>query len=80
MTEPTNNTEPMAHTEPLLFTKAQAAEMLNLAETSIEWLLRKGAAPHRKIAGKIRFTREDLQALIGASAVTQCCAAEQKGA
>ena len=66
--------------EPILFTKCQAAEVLNVSESSINWLLRKGSLPRRKIAGKIRFTRSDLQALIEASAVTQCCAAEQKGA
>lgn len=65
---------------PLLFTKAQAAQMLSLSESSIAWLLRKGTLPHRKIAGKIRFTRSDLEALIEASAVTQRCATEQKGA
>ena len=59
---------------PLVFTKGQAADMLNLTEGSIEWLLRKRAIPHHKIAGKIRFTRADLEALIEASAVTQCCA------
>ena len=79
-TAPVNGCEIGPHVEPLLLTKAQAAEMLNLAESSIEWLLRKGAVPHRKIAGKIRFTRSDLQALIEGSAVTLCCAAEQKGA
>ena len=55
-------------------------EMLGLEPSSIEWLLRKGTLPRRKIAGKIRFTLEDLQGLIDASAVTQCCATEQKGA
>ena len=65
---------------PLLFTKAQAAAMLSLAESSIDWMLRKGQLPHRKVAGKIRFTRSDLEALIEASAVTQCCATERKGA
>ena len=80
MAEPMNNTESVPHIEPLLFTKAQAAEMLSLSESSIEWLIRKGAVPHRTIAGKIRFTRSDLEGLIEASAVTQCCAAEQKGA
>ncbi|MBN2594860.1 MAG: helix-turn-helix domain-containing protein [Sedimentisphaerales bacterium] len=66
--------------EPLLYTKAQAAEMLGLKESSIEWLLRKKAIPHRKVSGKIRFTKSDLQALIDASAVTQCRVAIQKGA
>ena len=80
MTEPTNITTSAPNIEPLLFTKPQAAEMLSLSESSIEWLIRKGAVPHRKVAGKIRFTRSDLQALIDASAVTQCYAAEQKGA
>ena len=65
--------------EPLLFTKAQAAHMLSLSQSSIDWLLRKGVLPHRKVAGKIRFTRSDLEALIEASAVTQRCATEQKG-
>ena len=66
--------------EQMLFTKAQAAQMLNMSSSSIAWLLRKGTLPHRKIAGKIRFTRSDLEALIEASAVTQRCATEQKGA
>ena len=56
--------------EPLPFTKVQAAQMLSLMESSIDWLLRKGVLPHRKIVGKIRFTRSDLEALIEASAVT----------
>ena len=64
----------------MAYTKAEAARMLSLEETSIDWLLRKGNLPHRKIAGKIRFTEGDLQALIDASAVTQCCATKQKGA
>lgn len=55
----------------LAYTKGEAAQMLSLEETSINWLLRKGALPHRKIAGKIRFTRADLQALIEGSAVTR---------
>ena len=66
--------------KPLLYTKAQAAEILGLKESSIKWLLRKKAIPHRKVSGKIRFTKSDLQALIDASAVTQCRVAIQKGA
>ena len=72
--------ESQACSEPLLLTKTQAAKKLGLAASSIDWLLRKKAIPHRKIGRIIRFTRSDLQALIEASAVTQCCAAEQKGA
>ena len=64
--------------EPLPFTKTQAAQMLSLRRPSINWLLRKGTIPHRKITRKIRFTRSDLEALIEASAVTQCCAANQE--
>ena len=79
-TAPASECEITCRNEPMLFTKYQAAEMLNISESSINWLLRKGSLPRRKIAGKIRFTRSDLQALIEASAVTQCCAAEQKGA
>ena len=76
----TSGCEIVSQTELLLFTKSQAARMLNLAESSIEWLLRKGTIPHHKIAGKIRFTRSDLQVLIDRSAVTQSCAAIQEGA
>ena len=60
----------------LCYTKIEAAEMLGLEPASIDWLIRKGTLPRRKIAGKIRFTLEDLQGLIDASAVTQCCATE----
>ena len=63
-----------ASIEPLVYTKAEAAKMLSLPESSIDWMLRKQAIPHRKIAGKIRFTRSDIETLIEASAVTQCCA------
>ena len=79
-TTPARRCELMRPNEPMLFTKCQAAEMLNVSESSVNWLLRKGGLPRRKIAGKIRSTRSDLQALFEASAVTQCCAAEQKGA
>ena len=37
-------------------------------------LLRKKQIPYHKIAGKIRFTNDDLFALIESSAVTSCCA------
>jgi len=63
----------------ILFTKAEAAEILRVPEGSIAWLLRKGALPRRKIAGKIRFTLGDLEALI-ATSVVPCCATQQKGA
>ena len=73
-----SDTEKGSQLIPLVFTKGQAAKMLNLSESSIEWLLRKHAIPHRKIAGKIRFTRSDLEVLIEASAVTQCCATDKE--
>ena len=63
----------------LAYTKRQAASMLNITESGIDWLIRSGKLPHRKIARKIRFTKSDLQGLIDACAVTQCCAAEKKG-
>ena len=62
----------------LAFDKTEAARLLSLKESSIDWLLRKGALPHRKICGKIRFTPSDLQALIDASAVSGCCAGDGK--
>ena len=60
----------------LTYSKKEAAEMLGLKQSSIEWLLRKGNLPHRKISNKIRFTMSDLQSLIETCAVTQCCATE----
>ena len=58
----------------LLYDKDEAAQILGLRKTSIEWLLRTGKIPHRKVSGKIRFTIDDLQGLIRASAVTPCAA------
>ncbi len=63
----------------LTFSKKEAAEMLGMKISSIEWLLRKKRIPYRKIAGKIRFTEEDLSVLIESSAVTSCCATDTKG-
>jgi len=53
----------------LTYTKEEAAKILNVPKVSIDWLLRKGTLPKRKIAGKIRFTLEDLKALVKASKV-----------
>ena len=45
----------------LLYNKEQAAKILGLPKvSSINWLVRKGTLPHRKVAGKIRFTHSDL--------------------
>jgi hypothetical protein len=67
----------------LAFTKAEAAQMLGIEETSIDWLLRKGILPHRKVAGKIRFMEIDLRTYLDRvkvdGAVTPCCAADTKG-
>jgi len=52
--------------------------MLNVAESSIEWLLDQRVVPQRKIAGRIRFTWFGLEALIEAGAVTECCATVEK--
>jgi len=51
----------------LTYTKQQAAQILNVPESSINWQLRKGKLPHRKISGKIRFTLSDLNDLVEAS-------------
>ncbi len=48
----------------LTYTKEEAAEIVNIPESSIDWLLRKGDIPRRKIAGRIRFTLEDLRAIV----------------
>ena len=53
----------------LTFDKVEAAQILNIPASSIDWLLRKGEIPRRKIAGKIRFTIEDLQTLVEKSKV-----------
>ena len=63
----------------LTYSKEESAEMLGVKISSLEWLLRKKLIPCRKIAGKIRFTINDLYALIESSAVTSCCAADMKG-
>jgi len=62
----------------LLYDKREAAEILNISVSSIEWLLRTGRLPHRKISGKIRFTRGDLEAFIDASAVTCAVRGDRK--
>ena len=64
----------------LCYTKPEAAQMMGFEETSIDWLLRKGVLPHRKIAGKIRFTIDDLKSLINQCAVNPSAAQKQKGA
>jgi hypothetical protein len=55
----------------LLYTKEDAAKLLNISVSSINWQLRKGPEvfPHHKIAGKIRFTQEDLQRIVKNSKV-----------
>jgi len=57
----------------LLYDKQEAAELLGLK--SVEWILRKGQLSHRKVAGKIRFKMDDLQAYIESSKVARDCAA-----
>ena len=57
----------------LTYTKEEAAEILSVPKSSIDWLLRKGQLPRHKIAGKIRFTWEDLQAFVEAPKVDKGC-------
>jgi excisionase family DNA binding protein len=45
----------------LLYTREEAAEILNIPVSSINWQLRKNTLPRRKVAGRIRFTLDDLQ-------------------
>jgi len=54
----------------LTYTKHEAAKILNVPESSINWQLRKGKLPYRKISGRIRFTLEDLQVFVEQSKVT----------
>jgi excisionase family DNA binding protein len=67
----------------LVYTKTEAAQMLGVKETSINWLLRKGLLPHRKVAGKIRFAEIDLLTYLDRvkvdAAVIPCCVADTKG-
>ena len=53
----------------LTYTKEEAARILNIPAGSIDWLLRKGTLPRRKIAGKVRFTLDDLKAFVEVSKV-----------
>ena len=47
----------MSDLSKLLYSKDEAAEMLSVSRWTIEWLLRKGKLPRRKIAGKIQAVR-----------------------
>jgi excisionase family DNA binding protein len=53
----------------LTYTKEEAAKILNIPASSINWILRKGFLPRRKIAGRIRFTMDDLQTFVERSKV-----------
>ncbi|MHC4144251.1 MAG: helix-turn-helix domain-containing protein [Planctomycetota bacterium] len=53
----------------LTYTKEEAAKILNIPVSSIDWQLRKRILPRHKIAGRIRFTLEDLQRFVDASKV-----------
>ena len=53
----------------LTYTKTEAAKVLNVPVSGIEWLLRKKSIRHRKIAGKIRFTMTDLAEVVEKSLV-----------
>ena len=53
----------------LTYTKEEAAQILGVPVGSINWQLRRGKLPHRKISGRIRFTVDDLRALVEASKV-----------
>lgn len=48
----------------LLYTKEEAAQILNIRASSIDWLLRKDTLPRHKVAGRVRFTLEDLQQFV----------------
>ena len=62
-----------ARLEPLTYTKEQAAQILNVELGSINYLVRKGTLPCRKIAGKIRFTMDDLKTFVESSKVAVNC-------
>ncbi|MFH1613837.1 MAG: helix-turn-helix domain-containing protein [Planctomycetota bacterium] len=53
----------------LTYTKEEAAKILNVPESSINWQLRKGKLPYRKISGRVRFTLSDLKILVESSKV-----------
>ncbi len=53
----------------LSYTKEEAAQILNIPVSSIKWQLRKNILPRHKIAGKIRFTPEDLEEYVKRSKV-----------
>ena len=55
----------------LAYTKEEAARILGVGVSTIDWLLRKNALPRRKIGRRILFTLGDLQALVDASKVEE---------
>jgi excisionase family DNA binding protein len=55
----------------LTYTIEEAAQILEVPVSSIKWLLRKKVLPHRKIAGRNRFTLQDLLECIERSKVDE---------
>ncbi len=53
----------------LTYSKEEAAEILGVTVSTIDWLLRKRSLPRHKIGREIKFTLEDLRALVDASKV-----------
>jgi excisionase family DNA binding protein len=53
----------------LTYDKEEAAEILGVSVSTVDWLLRKRKLPRRKIGRQIRFTLEDLHAWVEASKV-----------
>lgn len=56
------------NTEPLL-TAAEVAERLNLTERTIRRHAENGVLPHVRIAGSVRFKRDEIEALIADASV-----------
>ena len=61
----------------LLYDKGEAAALLGVKVSAVNWLVRTGKLPYRKIARKIRFTLSDLDVLI-AHASCGCAALAEK--
>jgi excisionase family DNA binding protein len=47
--------------EPLLYSKTQAASVLNLSVRTLEGLLRRGQILHRKVGRRVLIPRQDVE-------------------
>lgn len=54
------------HQFPALYNYHEAAKLLTISEATLRRRVMNGTAPHRKIGRSVRFTPEDLAAIVEA--------------